>query len=938
MTPSQLSEVLNRQSESICKFLLPNGRRSGHHWVAGDVGGSAGQSLKIVLEGDKVGVWSDFHTGEVGGDLIDLWRVVMGVSLFEAMQQSANYAGVKQVDGYENRPQRAYKRPERPRNARKLNPEGKVYAYLKSRGLSDATLEDFQIGEQDDKTILFPYKKGGQLYNTKYLSLERVDGKKKCWQEENPEPILFGWQALDTRYPNTRVVVLTEGECFPGETEILTDEGWIRLDRYQDGRVAQWDHGVISFVYPLARIEKEYSGDLVRYEQRGYLSITTPNHNMIAISKSGEYYKHKAIDGSSSVTDKIPRCGVCDGEGIELTYEQIALCVAVSADAAIDVRKLSYAGGPPRKLPVESRYARFGFKKQRKVDRLRLILNECGIIASDTEIAKGYRSICFGLPDWVPGRILPNEWIAQATLEQREFILDELIHWDGNSVPNRTMTEYSSKYKENVDFVQALCFTSGRCSSIISRKNSFGEWYKASILNGKTTSSWQQLKEKRKLIHHDGMVYCVQVPSGAILIRQENKVSVSGNCDAATYHQHGIPALSIPNGGGKGEHKQDWIESDYEQLSRFDTIFLSMDQDDAGKEAEKEIIRRLGADRCRVVALPYKDANECLMKGMVNFNKYLLQAKSLDPVELKPADYFTEDVVECFFPKPGTYRGMKTPWESVSEAIRFNRSELVVWSGFSGSGKSQMLGQVAIQGMLQGERFVICSLEMPAKKTLSRMAKQLLGDGTPTEAKVREAMAWLRDKCWIINVVGKMKTDRILDDFKYAAKRYDIHNFIIDSLTKCNIREDDYEAQKCFVDEICDFNHAYEATTHLVVHQRKPSGNSERPDKFGARGAAAITDEASSVLCVWRPSQEEDEDQSDSRFNTKKKTTKKDHNGFKVDSVLYVDKNRDSGVEGKFNLFFDPNSLQFQENYGFVPVNYMSIKTMPNGEVDDGTF
>ena len=251
---------------------------------------------------------------------------------------------------------------------------------------------------------------------------------------------------------------------------------------------------------------------------------------------------------------------------------------------------------------------------------------------------------------------------------------------------------------------------------------------------------------------------------------------------------------------------------------------------------------------------------------------------------------------------------------------------------------SQMLGQVAIQGMLQGERFVICSLEMPAKKTLSRMAKQLLGDGTPTEAKVREAMAWLRDKCWIINVVGKMKTDRILDDFKYAAKRYDIHNFIVDSLTKCNIREDDYEAQKCFVDEICDFNHAYEATTHLVVHQRKPSGNSERPDKFGARGAAAITDEASSVLCVWRPSQEEDEDQSDSRFNTKKKTTKKDHNGFKVDSVLYVDKNRDSGVEGKFNLFFDPNSLQFQENYGFVPVNYMSIKTMPNGEVDDGTF
>ena len=621
MTPSQLSEVLNRQSESICKFLLPNGRKSGHHWVAGDVAGSSGQSLKIVLEGDKVGVWSDFHTGDVGGDLIDLWRVVMGVSMFEAMQQSANHAGVKQVDGYENRPQRAYKRPERPRNARKLNPEGKVYAYLKSRGLSDATLEDFQIGEQDDKTILFPYKRGGQLYNTKYLSLERVDGKKKCWQEENPEPILFGWQALDARYPNTRIVTLTEGEL-----------------------------------------------------------------------------------------------------------------------------------------------------------------------------------------------------------------------------------------------------------------------------------------------------------------------------DAATYHQHGIPALSIPNGGGKGEHKQDWIESDYEQLSRFDTIFLSMDQDDAGKEAEKEIIRRLGADRCRVVALPYKDANECLMKGMTNFNKYLVQAKSLDPVELKSADYFTDKVIERFYPKPGSYQGMKTPWASVSDAIKFNRSELIVWSGYSGSGKSQILGQVAVQGMTQGERFVICSLEMPSDVTLERMAKQITGEERPTRERLQEVMAWLRDKCWMVNIVGKMKTERIIDVFKYAAKRYNIHNFILDSLTKCNIREDDYDAQKCFVDELCDFNHANEATTHLVVHQRKPSGNSERPDKFGARGAAAITDEASSVICVWRPSQEEEEDQSDSRFNTKKKTTKKDHNGFKVDSVLYIDKNRERGIEGKFNLYFDTKSLQFQETRNAVPINYMNLNTMPNGEVDDGTF
>ncbi len=620
MTPAQLSAVLNRQAEAICKFLLPNGKKSGHHWEAGDVSGCPGQSLKVVLDGDKIGVWSDFHTGEVGGDLLDLWRVVMGISLFEAMQQSQDHLGIRPVDGYENRPQRAYKRPERPRNARKLNPAGKVYAYLKSRGLNAETLEDFQIGEQDEQTILFPYKVNNELLNTKYLDLVRENGKKKVRQETGAEPVLFGWQALNKRYPNTRIVTLTEGEL-----------------------------------------------------------------------------------------------------------------------------------------------------------------------------------------------------------------------------------------------------------------------------------------------------------------------------DAATYHQFGIPALSIPNGGGKGEHKQDWIENEYERLNRFDTFFISMDQDDAGKEAEKEIIRRLGAERCRVVKLPFKDANECLMKGATNFNKYLVESRSLDPIELKSADFFTEKVIERFYPKAGSYKGMKTPWDSVSQAIKFNRSELVVWSGYSGSGKSQMLGQVSIQGMLQGERFVICSLEMPGDATLERMAKQLTGEAQPTRERLHEVMNWLKDKCWIVNIVGKMKTERIIEVFKYAAKRYDIHNFIIDSLTKCNIREDDYEAQKCFVDDICDFNHAYEATTHLVVHQRKPSGNSDRPDKFGARGAAAITDEASSVICVWRPSVEEDDDQ-DSRFNTKKKSTKKDHNGVKVDCVLSIDKNRESGIEGKFNLFFDTKSLQFREAYDAAPINYLEVKVKSTGEVDDGTF
>lgn len=916
MTPSELSARLSSNAEAVCRHLLPNGRRVRNEWVAGDAFGAAGDSFKVVIEGDKVGVGKDFAGQEACGDLLDLWCITQNVALGVAMAQASSFMHIV-PDGEGTRPKREFQRPARPKAVRRLAKEGSVASYLRSRGMTDEVLEDFRISEMqrnDGAWIVFPYLRDGVHINTKYIKLERTDGKKKCEQEKNAEPCLFGWDALNKRFPNERRVVLTEGECFPGETEILTDEGWIRLDRYQDGRVAQWDHGVISFVYPLARIEKEYSGDLVRYEQRGYLSITTPNHNMIAISKSGEYYKHKAIEGSSSIADKIPRCGVCDGEGIELTYEQIALCVAVSADAAIDVRKLSYAGGPPRKLPVESRYARFGFKKQRKVDRLRLILNECGIIASDTEIAKGYRSICFGLPDWVPGRILPNEWIAQATLEQREFILDELIHWDGNSVPNRTMTEYSSKYKENVDFVQALCFTSGRCSSIISRKNSFGEWYKASILNGKTTSSWQQLKEKRKLIHHDGRVYCVQVPSGAILIRQEDKVSVSGNCDAMTYHQCGIPALSVPNGGGGGA-KQDWIFSDYDRLSRFDHIYLSMDNDPVGREATAEIIKRLGSERCRIVELPYKDANECFSHGIKDFRKYLLSSRVLDPDELKPAGFFKSKVLDRFYPKPGAYRGMKTPWPGLTSHLMFRKPEFILWYGYDGCGKSVLLNHVMLQGLKDGEKFCVASMEMPADVTLWRLVRQISGEELPTREQADAIIDWLDDKLWIFNLVGSAKSDRLLEVFRYAKCRYDIRNFIIDSLTKIDIREDDYSGQKKFAVDCVDFSHKYETTMHLIAHTRKGESEELPPNKFDIRGAAGLSNVASTVISVWR--------YKEPKLIGKAKETPKEH----PDTVITVEKQRETGWLGRFSLYFEPKSMQFHEQPTTIGTNHFVFDT-----------
>ena len=62
-----------RSIERLVRDWLPSGRREGDEWVAINPtrGDKKRGSFKINL---RKGVWSEFATGETGGDIIDLHR------------------------------------------------------------------------------------------------------------------------------------------------------------------------------------------------------------------------------------------------------------------------------------------------------------------------------------------------------------------------------------------------------------------------------------------------------------------------------------------------------------------------------------------------------------------------------------------------------------------------------------------------------------------------------------------------------------------------------------------------------------------------------------------------------------------------------------------------------------------------------------------------
>src|SRR5690606_1191767 len=128
-------------------------------------------------------------------------------------------------------------------------------------------------------------------------------------------------------------------------------------------------------------------------------------------------------------------------------------------------------------------------------------------------------------------------------------------------------------------------------------------------------------------------------------------VLTEGELDALSWAAYGYPAMSVPYGGGKGA-KQQWIESEYDRLDRFERIYVSTDMDKAGDEAAEEIVSRLGRHRCLRVKLPLKDANECLMEGLpkADMDACIRNAVSLDPEGLRCASDYADEVVHLFWP------------------------------------------------------------------------------------------------------------------------------------------------------------------------------------------------------------------------------------------------------------------------------------------------
>lgn len=425
----------------------------------------------------------------------------------------------------------------------------------------------------------------------------------------------------------------------------------------------------------------------------------------------------------------------------------------------------------------------------------------------------------------------------------------------------------------------------------------------------------RNIAEKRDMRQAGGAEPCL---FGWHLIDPKTRVIAitEGEIDAMSLHQCGIPALSV--NAGAGNHQ--WIESDWDRLERFSEILVFFDNDEAGNKGASEIIARLGTDRCKRVRLPTKDANEWLMQGAESneFQTAIIESKPQDPEELRGAQDFIAHVKSMFYPAHAEDKDPCLRLDQNLEWFEFRPSELSVWTGYNGHGKSLFLSQVLLGLMAQGERIVVFSGEMTPERQLKRMVKQATGLDRPTPEYIDTVGTWLTEKMWLFNVVGSAGIDRLLQVFLYASRRYGARHFVIDSLMMTDVPEDGPGAmtlQKDAMRKLCDFCRRNGVHLHLVAHPRKGQDEKHGPGKLDVAGSSKITDGADNVFTVWSARKDENDPDIDPDMPDARLELQKQRNG---DTQHY-----------KQALWFVKDAQQFATSSRRRSVSYVSFAQAP---------
>jgi len=317
----------------------------------------------------------------------------------------------------------------------------------------------------------------------------------------------------------------------------------------------------------------------------------------------------------------------------------------------------------------------------------------------------------------------------------------------------------------------------------------------------------------------------------------------------------------------------------YEYLNSFDNVVLCFDSDKPGKEAAEKVAQLFEPNKCRIIHLEYKDANEYLkMNKRKKFTEEWWNAKPFTPAGIINLDSLQDSLYD-----EAHFETCLYPWSGLNEKTYGMRTgELVTFTSGAGMGKSSIIrelmyhllkntkdniGVLAMEESIRTTAFNIMSVEANArlyikeirdqfdKKDLVKFQKNTIGTG----------------RFFAFDHFGSIGNDEILNRVRFMAKALECRWIVLDHLSILVSGQEEFGDERKSIDVLMTKLRSLVEETGcgllLVSHLRRPSGdvgheNGKEITLSHLRGSASIAHLSDSVIGLERNQQATDEVES----------------------------------------------------------------------------
>lgn len=340
-----------------------------------------------------------------------------------------------------------------------------------------------------------------------------------------------------------------------------------------------------------------------------------------------------------------------------------------------------------------------------------------------------------------------------------------------------------------------------------------------------------------------------------------------GEIDCLTYIQCGYEnTISVPNGAGSNlEYLDRFIETHFEDKQ---TIYLATDTDKKGLELRAELIRRLGAEKCKIITYGdgCKDANELMMKIGAGFEA--VRASVTNSKDVKVSGIFEvedlQDELNSLY-LDGLKRGDVIGLPCFDQFISWVTGRVCIVTGIPSHGKSELLDEIIYRLNLNVRwKVAYFSPENHPKqwhiaKIISKITGKSFSKQYLSQEEYEQAREYMKDNYFFIDPEDSSDLDDILDRAKFLVKRKGIKMLVIDPYNKLehNIENGLNETQYIskFLDRLTTFAKQNDVLLFLVAHpykMKKENGKFEVPNLYSISGSAHFYNKADYGLSVYR--------------------------------------------------------------------------------------